>query len=146
MARYYEGTRPTSSDATLTASSVINVQMPKSLSVQIRQLSGAKINASMSNPVKFECVLMDNRHIIDPDKDRFFDITWKAHSGKPGVKDMDIGKGRTIVFSPSSIGFDKMYGMSIYAEVKIYAVTALVTSGNQLLISNNKAVTAVKYE
>lgn len=146
LARFYVGERPTSSDATLSAVSAINVQMPKSLNVQIRQLSGSKINASMNTTVKFECVLTDNRQVIGTDKDKFFTIIWKAHSGKAGVTDKEIGRGRTITFTPSSLGFDKAYDMSIYAEVKLYAVTALVTSDNKVMISNNKAVTATKYE
>lgn len=146
LSRFYNGERPTSSDSTLSAVSVINVQMPKSLNVQIRQLSGSKINAAMTTSVKFECVLTDNKQIIGTDKDKFFSITWKAHSGKAGVTDKVIGKGRTITFTPSSLGFDKAYGMSIYAEVKLYAVTALVTFGGVVMISNNKAVTAKKFE
>lgn len=146
LARFYEGTRPTSSDATLTAVSVINVQMPKSLEVQLRQISGPKINAAMTTPVKFECILMDNKGLIGSDKDSFFTITWKAHSGKAGVSDKEIGKGRTVSFTPSSLGFDKNYGMSVYAVVKLYAVTALVTSGGKVMVSNNKVVTATKYE
>lgn len=146
LSRFYNGERPTSSDSTLSAVSVINVQMPKSLNVQIRQLSGSKINASMTTSVKFECILTDNKQIIGTDKDKFFTVTWKAHSGKAGVTDKVIGKGRTITFTPSSLGFDKAYGMSIYAEVKLYAVTALVTFGGVVMISNNKAVTAKKFE
>lgn len=146
LSRFYEGERPAFPDSTLSAVTAINVQMPKSLNVQIRQLSGSKINAAMSTPVKFECVLIDNRQVIGSDKDKFFTIIWKAHSGKAGVTDKEIGRGRTITFAPSSLGFDKAYGMSIYAEVKLYAVTALVTSGGVVMVSNNKAVTATKYE
>ena len=124
----------------------INVQMPKSLKVQIRQLSGSKINAIMSTPVKFECVLTDNRQIIGTDKDKLFTVIWKAHSGKAGISDKEVERGRTITFIPSSLGFDKGYGMSIYAEVKLYAVTALVTSDGKVMTINNKAVTATKYE
>lgn len=146
LSRFYEGERPSSPDSTLSAVTAINVQMPKSLNVQIRQLSGSKINAAMNTPVKFECVLTDNRQVIGTDKDKFFKITWKAHSGKAGVSDKSIGIGRTITFTPSSLGFDKAYGMSIYAEVKLYAVTALVMKEGKLMISENKAVTAAKYE
>lgn len=146
LSRYYEGARPTSPDSTLSAVTAINVQMPKSLNVQIRQLSGSKINAAMSTSVKFECVLTDNRQVIGSDKDKFFTIIWKAHSGKAGVTDKEIGRGRTITFTPSSLGFDKAYGMSIYAEVKLYAVTALVIKDGKLMVSENKAVTATKYE
>lgn len=146
LSRFYEGERPTSPDSSLTVVCTINVQMPKSLNVQIRQLSGSKINAAMSTSVKFECVLTDNRQVIGSDKNKFFTVIWKAHSGKAGVSDKEIGKGRTITFTPSSLGFDKNYGMSIYAEVKLYAVTALVTSGGKVMISNNKAITATKYE
>ena len=146
LSRFYEGERPTSSNSSLTVGSAINVQMPKSLKVQIRQLSGSKINATMSTPVKFECVLSDNRQIIGTDKDKLFTVIWKAHSGKAGVSDKEAGRGRTMTFIPSSLGFDKDYGMSIYAEVKLYAVTALVTSDGKVMTINNKAVTATKYE
>lgn len=146
LSRFYEGTRPASPEATLSAVTAINVQMPKSLNVQIRQLSGSKINARMTTTVKFECVLTDNKQVIGTDKDRFFTIIWKAHSGKAGVTDKEIGRGRTITFTPSTLGFDKNYGMSIYAEVKLYAVTALVVKDGKLMVSENKAVTAAKYE
>lgn len=146
LSRFYEGTRPASPEATLSAVTSINVQMPKSLNVQIRQLSGSKINAAMNTPVKFECVLTDNRQVIGTDKDKFFKITWKAHSGKAGVSDKSIGIGRTITFTPSSLGLDKNYGISIYAEVKLYAVTALMLRDGKLMLKNNKAVTAAKYE
>ena len=78
--------------------------------------------------------------------DKLFSITWKAKSGKDGVSDKTIGKGNTISFVPSSLGFDKAYSMAVYAEVKMYAVTALVTSGGKVMISNNKAVIATKFE
>lgn len=146
LSRFYEGERPSSPDSTLSAVTAINVQMPKSLNVQMRQLSGSKINAAMSTSVKFECVLTDNRQVIGSDKDKFFTVIWKAHSGKAGVTDKEIGRGRTITFIPSSLGFDKAYGISIYAEVKLYAVTALVMKEGKLMISENKAVTAAKYE
>lgn len=146
LARFYEGERPTNSDSTLQVTSSVYVQMPKSLNVDIRQLAGSKISPSMNTTVKFECVLLDNKQVIGTDKDKFFSITWKAHSGKAGVTDKVIGTGRTISFTPSSLGFDKNYGMSIYAEVKIYAVTALVTSGGKVMVSNSKVVTATKFE
>lgn len=146
LARYYEGERPISTDSTLSVSAVVSVQMPRSLDVLIRQLSGSKINASLTTPVGFECVLMDNRQIIPADKDHFFHITWKVHSAKPGVADAAVGTGRVISFVPSSLGFDKRYAMSIYAEVKLYAVTALVSQGGKVLTSGGKAVTTSKFE
>ena len=146
MARFFEGVRPTMIDASLSAVCSVSVQMPKSLNVQIRQIAGAKVNASMHTTVKFECVITDNRQVVGTDKDKFFYIIWKGHSGKPGVSDKVIGKGRTISFTPSSLGFDKSYGMSIYAEVSMYAVTALVTNSGKVMVNNNKVVTATKFE
>lgn len=146
MARFFEGVRPTMTDASLSAVCSVSVQMPKSLNVQIRQIAGAKVNASMHTTVKFECVITDNRQVVGTDKDKFFYIIWKGHSGKPGVSDKVIGKGRTISFTPSSLGFDKSYGMSIYAEVSMYAVTALVTNSGKVMVNNNKVVTATKFE
>lgn len=146
LARFFEGSRPTQSDASLSVVCAVNVKMPKSLNVQIRQTAGSKVSAAMNTTVKFEAVITDNRQVVGTDKDKFFAITWKGHSGKAGVTDKVIGTGRTISFVPSSLGFDKTYGMSIYAEVKLYAVTALVTSGGKVMVNNNKAVTATKYE
>lgn len=146
LARYYSGIRPTSSDASLSAVCTVNVQMPKSLNVQIRQLAGSRINAAMNTPVKFECVLTDNRQVIGSDKDNFFDIKWKVHSGKAGVTDKEIGKGRTVTFTPSSLGFDKAYGMSVYAEVKVYVVTALMINDGKIMINNGEVMTSKKYE
>lgn len=145
-AAYYTGTRPSAPELeNLQVTSTVKVEMPKTLRASIRQLSGAKINASMSTNVKFECVLTDNKQVITYN-DKLFSITWKAKSGKAGVSDKEIGKGDTISFVPSSLGFDKAYSMAVYAEVKMYAVTALVTSGGKVMISNNKAVIATKFE
>lgn len=145
-AAYYTGTRPSAPELeNLQVTSTVKVEMPKTLRASIRQISGAKINASMSTNVKFECVLTDNKQVITYN-DKLFSITWKAKSGKAGVSDKEIGKGNTISFVPSSLGFDKAYSMAVYAEVKMYAVTALVTSGGKVMISNNKAVIATKFE
>lgn len=145
-AAYYTGTRPSAPELeNLQVTSTVKVEMPKTLRASIRQLSGAKINASMSTNVKFECVLTDNKQVITYN-DKLFSITWKAKSGKAGVSDKEIGKGNTISFVPSTLGFDKAYSMAVYAEVKMYAVTALVTSGGKVMISNNKAVIATKFE
>lgn len=145
-AAYYTGTRPSAPELeNLQVTSTVKVEMPKTLRASIRQLSGAKINASMSTNVKFECVLTDNKQVITYN-DKLFSITWKAKSGKAGVSDKEIGKGNTISFVPSSLGFEKAYSMAVYAEVKMYAVTALVTSGGKVMISNNKAVIATKFE
>lgn len=145
-AAYYTGTRPSAPELeNLQVTSTVKVEMPKTLRASIRQISGAKINASMSTNVKFECVLTDNKQVITYN-DKLFSITWKAKSGKAGVSDKEIGKGNTISFVPSSLGFEKAYSMAVYAEVKMYAVTALVTSGGKVMISNNKAVIATKFE
>lgn len=145
-AAYYTGTRPSAPELeNLQVTSTVKVEMPKTLRASIRQISGAKINASMSTNVKFECVLTDNKQVITYN-DKLFSITWKAKSGKAGVSDKEIGKGNTISFIPSSLGFDKAYSIAVYAEVKMYAVTALVTNGGKVMISNNKAVIATKFE
>lgn len=145
-AAYYTGKRPSAPELeNLQVTSTVKVEMPKTLRASIRQISGAKINASMSTNVKFECVLTDNKQVITYN-DKLFSITWKAKSGKAGVSDKEIGKGNTISFVPSSLGFEKAYSMAVYAEVKMYAVTALVTSGGKVMISNNKAVIATKFE
>lgn len=145
-AAYYTGTRPSAPELeNLQVTSTVKVEMPKTLRASIRQLSGAKINASMSTNVRFECVLTDNKQVITYN-DKLFSIVWKAKSGKADVSDKTIGKGNTISFTPSSLGFDKAYSMAVYAEVKMYAVTALVTSGGKVMINNNKAVIATKFE
>lgn len=145
-AAYYTGTRPSAPELeNLQVTSTVKVEMPKTLRASIRQLSGAKINASMSTTVRFECVLTDNKQVITYN-DKLFSIVWKAKSGKADVSDKTIGKGNTISFTPSSLGFDKAYSMAVYAEVKMYAVTALVTSGGKVMINNNKAVIATKFE
>lgn len=145
-AAYYTDTRPSAPDLdNLQVTSTVKVEMPKTLWASIRQISGEKISASLNTTVKFECLLMDNKQVITYN-DKLFSITWKAKSGKAGVSDKTIGKGSTISFTPSSLGFDKAYSMALYAEVKMYAVTALVTSGGKVMISNNKVVTATKFE
>lgn len=146
-AAYFSGNRPSSpSSENLQVTSTVKVEMPRTLRADIRQTSGVKISPSLSTNVSFECVLTDNMQVIPSSKDNLFDITWYASSGKAGVPNKKIGTGRTITFMPSSLGFDKAYGMSVYASVRLYAVTALVTSGGKVMTQNDTLVITKKYE
>lgn len=146
-AAYHSGSRPSSpSSENLQAATAVKVEMPRTLRAEIRQRSGVKVSPSLSTNVSFECVLTDNRQVIPSSKDNLFDISWHASSGKAGTPDKKIGSGRTITFLPSSLGFDKAYGMSVYASVRLYAVTALVTSGGKAMTQNDTLVITKKYE
>lgn len=146
-AAFYSGSRPSSpSSENLQVTTAVKVEMPKTLRADIRQRGGAKVSPSLSTSVSFECVLTDNTQLIPSGKNSLFDITWYASSGKAGVSNKQIGSGRSITFSPSSLGFDKAYPMSVYASVRLYAVTAVVTSGGKVMTQNNAAVVTKKYE
>lgn len=145
-AYYNNGVRPSVPTDKLAATSAVKVEFPKTLRAEIRQLAGAKVNASLTTNVILECMLTDNMGEIPASHLKLFKIIWKAVSGKPGVAHKKIGEGKTISFSPSSFGFDKNYSMSVYADVKMHAVTALVTKNNKVLTSAGKVVTATKYE
>ena len=146
-AAYFDTTRPSvPTSSSLVATSAAKVEFPKTLRAEIRQVAGARVNASLSTNVIFECILNDNMAEVPASKLKLFRIVWKAASGKPGVAHKVIGQGKTISFSPSSLGFDKNYNMAVYADVQMHAVTALVVNNNKVLTSAGKVVTATKFE
>lgn len=137
-AQYYEGTAPESFDDTAQrVSTSMMVKMPESLRVNIRQLAGAKINAAMSTKVSFDCVITANNAPIAEDRYGLFVVEWYGKSGKSGVSDKLIGVSKTISFAPKTLGFDNNYSMSVYAKVKCYRITAVITDNDVWVVDES---------
>lgn len=146
-AAQYNGTRPSAlSNSALSVTNTVKVEFPQTLRAEIRQLAGAKIDVNLQTNVLFECLISDNKAIVPASKYDLFEITWIAKSGKAGSPTKVVGKGRTVSFTPSTLGFDKNYSMAVYAEVKMFAVRGLVTCNNKVVTLSGAAVTAVKFE
>ena len=108
------------------AGASLRVQMPATLRVMQAQTAGMKMNAALSTPVRFEARLYYNRGEIGTGKDHLFLITWKARSGAPGSREVTLGTGRSVAFTPSSKGFNKAYAVSVWCEVLTYARHAVL--------------------
>lgn len=145
---YYTGSRPASPTSDeMQATTSIKVEMPSTLRAEIRQTKGVKLTARMNTTVGFECLLSYNKQLIGTDKDDLFIIDWTAKSAKPGSSAVNVGRGRSIEFVPSNYSFDPMYQISVNATIKLRVVTALVTSGDKVVTTNDgKLVITDKYE
>ena len=147
-AAYYEGNRPSApASENLQATTAIKVEMPGTLRADIRQTKGVKLSARMTTPVAFECLLSYNKQAIPTSKDYLFVIEWYAKSTKPGSTAVAVGRGRTVEFTPSSFSFNPLYSLSVYAKVKMYAVTCLITSSTGAVLTSGDALLITnKYE
>lgn len=146
---YYTGTRPSSPTSDeMQATTSIKVEMPGTLRADIRQTKGIKINSRMNTTVGYECILSYNKQLIDSSKDNLFIIDWLAKSAKAGSTAKNVGRGRTVEFVPSAFSFDPLYPISVYASVRMYAVTALVTTSDNkaLTTGDGKLIITSKYE
>ena len=146
-AAYYNGVRPASpSDDSLQCVTSIKVEMPKTLGVAIVQSKGFKVSATLATPVSFTCYIPYNKGYVGVEKDHLFAITWFVRSLKPGNQPIQAGSGRNCDFVPSSFGFDPNYPMQVYAEVKLYAETAAVMSGDSYVYSGDNLIVQPLYE
>ncbi|WP_291528609.1 hypothetical protein [Bacteroides sp. UBA939] len=146
---YYTGARPSSPTSDeMQATTSIKVEMPGTLRADIRQTKGVKLTSRMNTPVGYECILSYNKQLIGTNKDDLFIIDWHAKSAKPGSDAVNVGRGRTVEFIPSNYSFDPLYPISVYASIRMYAVTALVTNAENkvLSMSDGKLVIISKYE
>lgn len=146
-AAYYEDERPPSpTSEELQDSTSIKVEMAHSLSADIRQNKGIKISPTLNTSVGYECVLSDNKGIVGVDKDHLFKIEWYARSEKPGSSEILLGEGRAIEFTPSVLGFEAAYTISIFALVKLYSGHALVMENDAAVMHNEAYVIQPTYE
>lgn len=140
-AMQYEDTYPEAfTSDLLRVTTTMMVKLPESLSINIRQLAGAKVAADMSTEVAFSCFINANSRPIDEDRYSLFQVNWYAKSGKSGVSDKLIGRSRSIRFKPAILNFDKNYAISIYAVVKCYCVTAVVVEDTKWVVDTNGEV------
>ncbi len=133
-AAYYEDTRPSAPQSEeLQAETTVKLEMPPSLTADIRQTRGVKLRSGMREAVAYECLLAYNKGPVPAEKYSLFRIQWKAKSAKSGASEQLMGEGRTVEFIPSQKGFDPAYGISVRADVALYAGHALVMSGDAAL-------------
>lgn len=142
-AYYKDGVRPTAPTSDeLQAITSVKIAMPSTLKINQKQTKGFRLNSKMNTPVAFELELSYNGKIIGPDKDEFFVINWFCRSLKPGFTPINIGKGRTTEFVPSTLNLESAYGVEVYASVALYAVSAIVsTTDGTIFAQGDSAIT-----
>lgn len=146
-ASYYTGSRPSApTNDELQKSTTVNVQFPPTFRAVVRQTMGFKASPGMTGKVGYEVVLSDNNNEIGSDKDFLFSIKWYARSSKAGSVEKQIGSGRSISLTPSELGMDPLYPVSVYASVAMYRCHAIVVKDNRMLVKDGKAVIARKYQ
>ena len=141
-AAYYEGTRPGAPTTDLLqATTTVKVQMPQKMYFEPRQTAGIKVKTDLSTPVSYELVASTNKGPIDDDGYDLLDIRWMAKSAKSGSTAKEVGKGRTVTFTPKNEGMAGGYDVEVYADVYLYSVHALLVEdgaylqdGGELLI------------
>lgn len=145
-AAYFTGTRPGSPENDeLQKTTTVNVQLPPSLRAVVRQTQGFKARPNMTGKVGYELALFDNKKIIGTEKDYLFRFKWFAKSAKPGSSEKQVGTGRSISLTPSELGMDASYPVSVYAAVEMYRCYGIVVKDGKMLTNGGKAVVAKKY-
>lgn len=130
-ADYYNGDKPSApSQEELSSTIAVKVEFPRSLGLRISQTKGGKMETDLSTPVTFVATVFDNKNIYPEDVyGSFFHITWKAVSAKPGAKEVTLGDGFSVSFTPKALTFDPSYPVQVYAELETVAGDRLVPSG-----------------
>lgn len=135
-AAWFDTERPSApADNTLQAATSVKVELPPSLTAAIIQTKGVRVNARMTTPVAFRCLVAYNKgELTDTQYAAFTAIAWQALSSKPGSRAVSLGTGRTVEFAPSAYGFDINYPVNVTAQVKLYVCHAAITDddGNYL--------------
>lgn len=123
-AAYYETTRPTSpTDSRLVQMVTRKVQMAQKLTAECVQLYGAKVAADLATEVKFTCDTRSGSRLFNAsDYDSLFQFAWYAKSAKAGSTATLLGSTREVAFTPSALGFDPKYAVSVWCEVGLYKV------------------------
>lgn len=128
-AAFVESERPAAPKSEeLVAATSVSVSMPRTLQVDVVQTKGARMGITMDTPVAYEAVISDNHDIVPASKDKLFRIHWYGRSEKPGYRNVLLGTGRSIEFTPKDKGFDKNYPVNVYASVEFYSGHALAVS------------------
>lgn len=148
-AAYYLDERPASpTSEELQVSTSINVEMPSTLRVDIRQTKGARVKSDMSTPVAYEAMISYNNTEVGEDKNEFFHIEWFGKSTKAGSREQKIGEGRRIEFVPKNFGGEKGYGYTAYANVQLYSHYYAVKNedGTLATTDDGKVIINIQYQ
>lgn len=140
-AAYYEGTRPSApTSGMLQVTTTVKVQMPEKMTFETRQTKGVKVRTDLSTEVGFELVASTNKSPISDEDYGLLDIRWMAKSAKAGSAAKEVGRGRTVSFVPSNEGMAAGYDVSVYAEVYLYSVHALIVEDGAYVQDDGKLV------
>lgn len=149
-AAYYNTERPvTPADDAIVAETLVNVEMPSSLTAEQIQTKGARVASDFSTKVGYKVELFDNRNTVsDGQAGELFQIRWKGKSAKTGSSEKLIDSGKTVEFVPKNCGFDASATVSVWAEVSVYEKHAVLTddSGNIVTDDDGKIIIVPTYE
>lgn len=149
-AAYYDGDRPQSAaEDGLRAETLVNVELPPSLKVDLLQVKGFRSAPDFSTPTGYKVLAYDNRGVMsDGQVDAMLRIEWKGRSAKAGSQDVFLGSGREVEFVPKDKGFDPSYPVGVWADVKFYDRHKAVTDGDGRLVTDGEGriVIAPEYE
>lgn len=128
-AAYYSSSRPvTPDDDSIVAETLVNIEMPSSLTAEQIQTRGARMASDFSTIVGYRVGLSDNRKkVTDVQADELFQIRWRGKSGKAGSSEIFIDSGQSVNFVPKDKGFDPSAMVSIWADVSVYEKHAVLT-------------------
>ena len=127
-------------------SCAVEVEFPDSLEVDFYQFAGGKLDSTISSMVGFRCVISYNKRDIPDNKYDLFRITWMAKSMKPSSVEKEVGHGRELRMVPSTLGFDRGYGIVVYAIVESHYEEALLSSLDKSITSDGKFLTTTIYK
>jgi len=142
---YYDGTYPVSpTNEETSAATAIKVEMPPTLQAEIIQTKGVKQSSTMKTPVGFECKIYDNKTLIEG-RDFLFDFVWLC---KPSsvLPDIEIGRGRTIEFTPAKLGLTATSLASVRCKVLLYKGFYALTDSDGAYLTDSDGTFLVAYE
>lgn len=149
-AAYYDTERPvTPSDDAIVSETLVNIEMPSSLTAEQIQTKGARVACDFSTKVGYKVELFDNRSTVSEEKaDVLFQVRWKGQSAKAGSSETFIDSGQSVGFVPKDKGFDPLATVSVWAEVSVYEKHAVLTddSGNIVTDDDGKIIIVPTYE
>lgn len=149
-AAYYDTERPvTPSDDAIVAETLVNIEMPSSLTAEQIQTMGARVASDFSTKVGYKVRMFDNRSTVSEEKaDVLFQVRWKGQSAKAGSSETFIDSGQSVSFVPKDKGFDPLATVSVWADVSVYEKHAVLTddAGNIVTDDDGKIIIVPTFE
>lgn len=149
-AAYYDTERPvTPSDDAIVAETLVNIEMPSSLTAEQIQTMGARVASDFSTKVGYKVRMFDNRSTVSEEKaDVLFQVRWKGQSAKAGSSETFIDSGQSVGFVPKDKGFDPLATVSVWADVSVYEKHAVLTddAGNIVTDDDGKIIIVPTFE